>query len=123
MRMIDAMGHVRIEITVSNQERKKSANLQAIVDTGAMLTVLPKKLADKLGIQTLEEETVATGAGPVKVKVGRAWIRVEGKEELFRIWISDIIDQVLLGVVVLEVFGFKVVPTTGKLEDEPLLMY
>ncbi|MBI2141103.1 retroviral-like aspartic protease family protein [Candidatus Woesearchaeota archaeon] len=117
------MGHVFIEITVSDPEKKKSAAVEAMVDTGAMLTVLPQRLADELGIKAVEEQTVATGGGPVKVKHGRALIMVNGKEELFRVWISDIIDKVLLGVVVLEVFGFKVDPVTGKLEEKPMLMY
>ena len=117
------MGHVFVEIKVSDSEKNKSADVQAMVDTGAMLTVLPKKLADELGIKAIIEESVATGAGPVKVRKARAWIKVNGKEELFRVWISDIIDKVLLGVIVLEEFGFKVDPTTGILEETPLLMY
>lgn len=117
------MGHVWIEIKVSNAEKEKSATVEAIVDTGALLTVVPKRLADELGINSVEEEIVATGAGPIKVRKGRAWIRVNDKEELFRVWISDIIDKVLLGVIVLEEFGFQVDPATRKLKKEPLLMY
>ena len=117
------MGHVWVEIKVSDTEKKKSAIVEAMVDTGAMLTVLPERLADELGINAVEEQIVATGGGPVKVKHGRALIMVNGKEESFRVWISDIIDKVLLGVVVLEVFGFKVDPTTGKLEEKQMLMY
>lgn len=117
------MGHVWTEIRISDTEKKKSATVQALVDTGAMLTVLPQKLANELGIEAVEEETVATGAGPIKVKRGRALIMVNGKEELFRVWISDVIDKVILGVIVLEEFGFQVDPTTGKLKKEPLMMY
>ena len=120
--MLVKMGHVIIDIKVSDSEKKKSATVPAIVDTGAMLTVLPKKLADELGIEAVGEEAVATGGGMIKVKHGRALIRVNGKEELFRVWISDIIDKVLLGVVVLEVFGFKVDLNTGILEETPLLL-
>lgn len=117
------MGHVWVEIQVSDTEKKKSATVQALVDTGAMLTVLPKRLADELGIEAVEEQTVATGAGRVKVKKGFAWIKVNGKEDLFRVWVSDIIEKVLLGVVVLEIFGFKVDPATGRLNEEELMMY
>jgi len=33
------------------------------------------------------------------------------------------IDKVLLGVVVLESFGFDVDPATGTLKERPLLLY
>ena len=33
------------------------------------------------------------------------------------------IDEVLLGVVVLESFGFEVDPATGALKERPLLLY
>ena len=59
----------------------------------------------------------------VKVKRGRAWIRLKDKEGPFDVWISDFIDRVLLGVVVLESFGFEVDPATGTLKERPLLLY
>jgi len=37
------MGHSWIEVEISDFERKKSAKLNALVDTGASLTVLPEK--------------------------------------------------------------------------------
>ncbi len=93
------------------------------MDTGATLTTLPKKLADELGIKPTSAEQVSTGAGIIKLPRGEAWIKVNGKEGPFSVWISNIIDTVLPGVVVLESLGFKVDPTTGTLEEKPLLLY
>jgi len=87
------------------------------------LTTLPKKIADELGIKPITQEHVSTGAGTINITRGRAWIKLKGKEDAFPVWISDFIDKTLLGVVVLESFGFKVDPTTGKLEEKPLLLY
>ena len=84
---------------------------------------MPKKLAEELGIQPKTEEEVITGARVIKVKRGEAWIKLKGKEGPFNVWISDIIDKVLLGVVVLESLGFDVDPTTGTLKERPLLLY
>lgn len=117
------MGCVWVEIEVSNLERTKSKKVRALVDTGASLTVLPKKLAEELDIKPVREEEVATGAGLIKIKGGEARIKVEKKESVFPVWISDIIDKVLLGVVVLEALGFEVDPATGKLRERPLLLY
>ncbi|MBI2145417.1 aspartyl protease [Candidatus Woesearchaeota archaeon] len=117
------MGHAWVEIKVSNAEKEKSASVKAIADTGALLTVTPKNLANQLRIKTIEEELVATGTGPIKVKKGRARIKVSDREELFRVWISDIVDKVLLGAIVLEEHGFQADPATRELKKEPLLMY
>jgi clan AA aspartic protease len=117
------MGHSWVEIEISNLEKKKSAKLKALVDTGASLTALPEKIAKEIGIEPVREEKVMTGAGIVKVKRGRAWINIKGKEGPFDVWISDFIDKVLLGVVVLETFGFEVDPATGTLKERPLLLY
>ncbi len=117
------MGHSWVDIQISDLERKHSKKVNALVDTGASLTTLPKKLADELGIKPTSQEQVSTGAGIIEVSRGEAWIKVNGKEGPFNVWISEIIDKVLLGVVVLESFGFKVDPTTGTLEEKPLLLY
>ncbi|MFZ2071209.1 MAG: retroviral-like aspartic protease family protein [Halobacteriota archaeon] len=117
------MGHSWVEIEISDLERKRSAKVKALVDIGASLTVLPEKIAEELGIKPKIEEEVITGAGVIRVKRGEAWIKVKGKEGPFGIWISDFIDKVLLGVVVLESLGFDVDPTTGTLKERPLLLY
>jgi len=49
--------------------------------------------------------------------------KTQGKRGPFNVWISDIIDKVLIGVVVLASFGFEVNPATGKLKEKPLLLY
>jgi len=117
------MGHSWVNIEISNLERKNTRKVKALVDTGATLTTLPKKLADQLKIKSFAEEQVKTGAGTVKILRGRAWIKLKGKESPFDVWISDFIDKVLLGVVVLQVLGFEVDPTTEKLKPTPLLLY
>ena len=117
------MGHSWVEVGISDLERKKSTKVKALVDTGSTLTVLPKKLADELEIKPTSEEKVMTGGGEIKILGGEAWIKVKGKEKPFAVGISDIIDKVLLGVVVLESLGFEVDPTTGTLKEKPLLLY
>jgi clan AA aspartic protease len=121
--LVIEMGHSWVEIEISDLGRKKSTKVKALVDTGASLTVLPAKLAAKLGIEPKIEEEVMTGAGVIKVKRGEAWIKLKGKEGPFNVWVSDFIDKVLLGVVVLETLGFDVDPTTGTLKERPLLLY
>lgn len=50
------MGYAFVEIELSNLERTKSKRVKALVDTGASLTVLPRKLAEELGIKPVRSE-------------------------------------------------------------------
>ncbi len=117
------MGHTWVEIEISGLEKKQVERVKALVDTGATLTVLPKELADRLGIKPTAESEVQTGAGRIKLKRGAALIKIKDKEGILMVLISDIIDKVLLGVVALESLGFEVDPTTETLKPAPLLLY
>lgn len=117
------MGHTSVDIEISDLERRHSKSVKALVDTGASLTVLPKRLADELGIKSVSEERVTTGAGTIKIMRGEAWIKLLGKEGPFSVWISEFINEVLLGVVVLQTLGFELDPTTERLKERPLLLY
>jgi predicted aspartyl protease len=87
------------------------------------LTTLPEKLADELGIKSISKDKIQTASGILTIKKGRAIIRIEKKEELQPLWISDIIDKVLIGSVTLETLGLRVNPITGKIEETPLMLY
>lgn len=76
------MGHSYVEIEVSSLERKKFSKLKALVDTEASLTAPPEKIAKEIGIEPVSEERVMTGAGMVKVKRERAWIKLKDREAL-----------------------------------------
>ncbi|MDI6810775.1 MAG: retroviral-like aspartic protease family protein [archaeon] len=117
------MGHSWVEVEISDLEKKKTTKVKALVDTGASLTVLPKRLADELGIDATSEEKVTTGAGEIKVKGANIWIKIRDREKTNPVWISEIIDRVLIGVVTLESLGFAVDPATGTLKERPLLLY
>ncbi len=121
--MVIEVGHSWVEVEISDLEKKRSTVVKALVDTGASLTVLPEKIAEELGVHATSEEKVITGAGEIKVKSAGVWIKIRGREKTNPIWISDIIDKVLIGAVTLESLGFTVDPRTGMLREEPLLLY
>ncbi|MHC1635466.1 MAG: aspartyl protease family protein, partial [Candidatus Methanospirareceae archaeon] len=49
------MGHTWVEVEISDIERKKSTKVKALIDTGASLSVLPKRIAEELGIEAERE--------------------------------------------------------------------
>ncbi len=117
------MRHIWVDVIISDLEKRHSEKVRALVDTGAMLTVLPKVLADKLGLKPTFESRVVTGAGEIKLKGSDVRVKVKDKEGITPVLISEIIDKVLIGVVLLESLGFIVDPTTGALKETALLLY
>ena len=73
------MAHTQVEVEISDIEKGKFKKMKVLVDTGASLSVLPKRIAKELGIEAESVDEVATGAGIIKVKRGTAWIKLRGK--------------------------------------------
>jgi predicted aspartyl protease len=80
-------------------------------------------LAEELGIVPLTEEKVQTGAGQPAIKRGRAVVRIAGKEKLQPVWISHVVDKVLVGAITTGTLGIRINPVTGRIEEVPLMLY
>ncbi|MBI4703266.1 MAG: retroviral-like aspartic protease family protein [Deltaproteobacteria bacterium] len=120
---METMGHIWIDVDLSDLAKTKTRRVRGLVDTGASLTTIPKTLATELGIEVTSRSLVQTGAGRIEIERGSARVGVAGEEDLQTVWISEIIDKVLVGCVTLEMLGLKVDPTTGGIESAPLLLY
>ena len=117
------MGHIWVKAKLCVIDRSKCLYVDALVNTGATLSVIPRKLAEELGVSILRKDKVETGAGLIEVNRGVAIFGIKDKETISEVWVSDIVDKVLIGAVTLELLGLKVDPRTGKLEPAPLLLY
>ena len=117
------MGHIFVKTKVGNPSKAEIVELDAIIDTEATLTIIPRRLAEQLVLEVTGESTVNTGAGILKLPRSRAWIEIEGKSEIIPVLVSDLIDRVLIGVTTLEILGLTVDPITGKLKEWTLLLY
>ena len=118
-----AMGHIWVEAKICSLDGSRCRTVRALVDTGATLSVVPRRLANELGLQPYRVDKVQTGAGTVEVERAAAVVEVEGRKTITEVWISDIIDKPLIGVTTLELLGLQVDPSTGKLREAPLLLY
>ncbi len=117
------MGHVWVKAKLGDPERVNVIEVDALVDTGATLTVIPRDIARKLRLKPTGRSVVETGAGRLELERTRIWIELEGEGEVVPALISDIIDKVLIGVTALEVLGLQVDPLTGRLKKWTLLLY
>ncbi|MEM0079976.1 MAG: aspartyl protease family protein [Nitrososphaerota archaeon] len=117
------MGHIVVRVRVGPPSRESLVEVEGLVDTGATLTVIPRKVSNEIGLEIVGKTVVETGAGRLELDRSRAWIEIEGRGDVIPVLVSDVIDKLLIGVTTLEILGLQVDPITGKLKEWTLLLY
>ena len=116
------MGYVWVDAVLKNPFTSRSVSVKALVDTGATLTVVPRKIADELGLPVIGKSVVQTAKGVAELEARFGVVEIMGEETPARILVSDRVDTVLIGITVLEQLGLEVDPVTGKLKKTKLLL-
>ena len=113
--------YVRIGI----QGNRGEVELEALADTGATFTKIPRRHAEKIGLEAQFETVVRlspTGA-TVPRSVGYANIKVEGVRRLVPVAFGEDNEPSILGFTALEILGLKVNPATRRLEKSIPIEY
>ncbi|HEU4758977.1 MAG TPA: retroviral-like aspartic protease family protein [Dehalococcoidia bacterium] len=118
------MGPVRVNVRIANPSRRHDTIevSEVLVDTGATWTVIPRRLANQLGLETLGRKRVRTANGDIDVDHSFAFIEYEGRQTVSDVMITDSYPDVLLGVFTLEEMALTVDPKSGRLVDSELLL-
>ena len=107
------MGHIYASVKLYHGRR--SLEVRALVDTGVTTLILPKDLAEKLGMQVLGEMEVELADGTVR-RVGYGALEVEINDRRAPAFAAIVEKgEVCIGVEVLERLGLAVDPATGKI--------
>ena len=102
----------------------QAAEVEAIVDTGATFTKIPRALASALGLQVKYETDVELGDGRIIQRgLALAEVEIERVRRPVLIAIGGEGEKPLIGYTTLEVLGFKVNPITGRLERAIAIEY
>ena len=111
--MVSGLGHVRETIKIFHG--RKSLDVVALIDTGATTLILPKNLAERLGVQVLGEMDAELADGTTKkVNYGAVEVELSGRRApTFAAIVEK--GEVCVGVEVLERLGLAVDPATGKI--------
>jgi aspartyl protease family protein len=117
------MGHVTVDISITNPSGDQTTKVKGLVDTGATFTVVPKAMADRLSLPITGERRVRTANGEIVLKRARALVQIDGQAEINPVLISDSLDRVLIGVFTLESLSLTVDPTTGELNEAETLLF
>jgi clan AA aspartic protease len=96
--------------------------VKALVDTGATLTLVPRRVADELQLPLIGKKNVTTAKGVAEFDERLGVVEIMGRKAYSHILVSGDIEFVLIGTVVLETLGFEVDPVTGKLKEARILL-
>jgi len=118
------LGYVLVYGSVANPlNHGLKAEVDFLVDTGAIYSVVPKKIAEQVKLEELGKRKFKAGSGVAEMPIAEAYLTVEGGGVTTFVAISsDENIPILLGVTTLELLRVQVDPVTGKLKPLDLLI-
>jgi clan AA aspartic protease len=96
--------------------------LEGIVDTGAIYSVVPRRILEELGVKPVERRRFKAFGGYVERDLGEVGIELMGRRRTITVIFGETDDTTVLGVTALESFGLEVDPVRGTLKEAELLM-
>jgi clan AA aspartic protease len=118
------MGITYVDVEIGNPSTPElTEKVECLVDSGAIYSVVPATILQKLGIKPLGEETFRLADGTkIKRKKGVAFFRfgerIGGADVIF----GEVGDHQLLGVLTLEALGLALDPLKRELRPLPMLL-
>lgn len=117
------MGITTILTTITDLTGKRKVSGKFLVDTGAAYTVLPKNMAEKLGLKSQKTQSFSLADGStVQRKLSSAIIKIDGQEAASTVVIGQKDDSALIGVITLEGMGLMIDPFKRKLIPMRLML-
>jgi clan AA aspartic protease len=103
-------------IELGSPDGSRYEGVEAIVDTGATYTMVPRSMLDRLGVVPHRRTRLKLADGRVEERdVGRTWIRIDGESEVSLVVAGEEGTEPLLGAHALEGLGLAVDPVHKRL--------
>lgn len=118
------MGLTHIKAKILNPAKPKAvAELEFLVDSGAIYSVVPAAVLRKLGVRphSKRQFTLADGSHITR-KMGDVQFRIDGQRGTSPVIFGEKGDSTLLGVVSLESLGFILDPIRRVLRPLPMIL-
>ena len=114
------MGTFSVELEVGNPAHEEFVAVQAMVDTGAIYTMLPEDLLDRLGVARLESDIFEMADDSlVEYAIGSAAVRLQGRTLPVPVVFARPDNTPLLGATTLEIFRLIADPVNEQLMPAP----
>lgn len=113
------MGVFTKRVTFAHWERRATVDVDAVIDTGSSLCVVPESVATTLGSQTVGSGTFVRADGStVDFPVAGLRVELEGRVAFITTAVAPAPAEPILGASALEALGLGVEPGTEKLIPE-----
>ncbi len=96
--------------------------IEGIVDTGAVYTVIRRNILESLGLKPLGRRRFKVFGGYVERDLGEVGLLLMGERRTVPVIFGEAEDAVVIGVTALEIFGLEVDPVRGTLREAELLL-
>ncbi len=118
--MGEFVGVFRVELAVGSPGREEFVAVQALVDTGAIYTMLPEDLLDGLGVPRLETDVFELADDSlVEYPLGDAVVRLLGRLRTAPVVFARPGSTPLVGATTLQILRLVVVLVAERLAPAP----
>ena len=118
------MGITTAILTVrEHRKAEKAQDVEFLVDSGAVYSLVPGKILDELGIEPYKEMSFSLADGTsIKRRISSAYFEYEGEGGPAPVVYGEEGDTALLGATTLKSFGLVLNPFTRDLHPMRMLM-
>ncbi|MEM3551743.1 MAG: aspartyl protease [Candidatus Bathyarchaeia archaeon] len=118
-----AVGFVKVRFRIINPvDREKYLDVEGVVNTGAIYTVVGRALLESIGLKSVEKRKFREFGGEVEREIGIAEVELMGRKGGITLIFGEKDDTAILGVTALEALGLEVDPIRNTLKEAQLLM-
>ena len=104
------------------EKPEKVIEVEAIVDTGAIYSVVRRDILEQLGVKPVERRRFRAFGGYVERDIGEVGMVLMGRRRVVPVIFGEDGDPVVVGVTALEIFGLEVDVVRGTLKEAELLL-
>ena len=117
------MGFIYVDVEIACESAPHvTEKINALVDTGATLSVFPADVLDKLGVERLGKRRFHGFGGAVSRDTGVVRMRYQDAVAGAAVVFGEEDDPPIMGVTALDVLGYQVDPVAGRLNRVEMLM-
>jgi len=117
------MGNFRVPVEIAAPDEHRFERLDALVDTGATYSWVPRDLLEQLGVTPEEDWQFILADGTERTyPIGSARIRLGGRTRSTLVVFGEPGSDSLLGAFTLEAFGLAADPVNRRLIRVPALL-
>ena len=117
------MGTFTWPLRITGMDGGRSVEVEATVDTGAFLTMLPARTLRELGVEpTGSRRFLIADGSSVAMEIGRAWATIDGDSEVTLVAFGQDNAPPVIGAYTLEGLGLAVDPVKQRLVPARLIM-